>query len=102
MGLSGKRGKLRDLADVLWLLPTRAVSGACTHTGGLLHTHFFRRRTRFTPSALRKRVLCLAAGPLTRGQDSAVQMEFPPAGGAILSKLNARCETGFLLCASRL
>lgn len=47
-------------------------------------------------------VPCLAAGALKQSQDSVVQMTFPLAREAIPSKLNARCETGFLLYAPQL
>lgn len=102
-GYLGKRGKLSGQADVLWLLPTRAVSGACTHTGGLVHTRFLpQAHTLLTECIAKKGAVLGGRSPDAGPGHSAVQMAFPPAGGAILSKLNARCETGFLLYASRL
>ena len=81
------------LGFCLELAHTRVAS--CTHVSSKAHTLL-------TESTVKKGAALGGRGPEAGPGHSAVQMAFPPAGGAILSKLNARCETGFLLYAPRL
>lgn len=62
--------------DVLWVPPTWAVSGACTHRGGFVHTypphrhpHFQNVLQKSTPGS--HKALCLAAGAREHSQDAA-------------------------------
>lgn len=93
MELSGKREKLSNWGAVLWILSTWAVSGSYTYRGGFVHTHTLHCTITCKVLIVYSGCWGLKAEP----RRSTVRMALPSAWEAILSKLNARCKTGFLL-----